>query len=205
MDPVESGSQHHGDQQEEAQPPAEQRKADEERAAMKGCIWIVGIVAIAAVAIAVIATSYRPGDAHQTQPPAVVAEPSFSWSPPGWLLGYWSNADNRVQAAAEPGLLEITLVLDGSVVSATIQEWSDERGDVFAIVHLAQGTSTSTEWGNTSREVLDDGLSYIAKAFTDDGVLVMSMQFRYAGQNTVEATLTFSEGEHYTETLSRDE
>ena len=204
MGTAETGSPRDTDQQAEGtqQPSAEQRKADEERAAMKGCIWIVGMVAIAAVAIAVIATSSRPGE--DPPPEAAVPAPTFSWSPPSWLLGYWSSSDNEVQAAAEPGLLDTTLVGDGSVASATIQEWSDERGDVFSIVHSAQGTINRREWGNTSRELMDGGLVYVAKAFSDDGVLMVSMQFRYAGQNAVEAILTIDEAQHAV-TLRRDE
>ncbi len=136
-------------------------ETNENRALARGWIWIpafavvVGVVILAAVfddgdghtaavAVTVAAPPPAPTPANSAPPATKAATPAPtqestvtvsppSWSPPEWLLGYWSTADGVWQVAAEPGWVDVVIYGDEAMVTYTIEDWSDDRGDVFSL------------------------------------------------------------------------
>lgn len=150
--------------------------------------------AIAVVIMAAATIGY--GDSISLEP---------NWAPPEWLSGYWSDADGAVSVAAEPGYVDVMVEGDSAIVWYTIQDWSDERGDVFMVdIFPNDGESERIEWETAVREYRDAGLTWVAAAINDDGLSVVSLLFHYVDAETVMLLLTVGENQA-SMSLRRDE
>jgi hypothetical protein len=147
----------------------------------RGWIWILAFAAV--VGTATLAAA---------QESTVTVSPP-SWSPPEWLLGYWSTADGVWEVAAEPGWVDVVFYGDESMVTYTIQDWSDDRGDVFSITVTSAGAIDSIEWETNRRRYSDGGMTWVAQALGENGAPVVEMELRSVNADTVTLLLTVGE------------
>ena len=178
-----------------------------------GCGIVLCIVTIAVI-ITVMVTNGREARTSEPPLPAVTEtspQPAIdlsdvppAWIPPEWLSGYWSSSDRSWQAAAEPGFVDVVVSGDEALVTYTIQDWSEQRGDVFTLHTVAGGHQGTVEWEQTVRGYRDDGQVWVAQALNDDGTLAVELSFRHIGADSVMLLVTMG-SDQVAVRLNRDE
>ena len=169
---------------------------------VQGCAITLCLIGLG-VGITLMVTSGRSSPATADTVPTVAAA---SWSPPLWLTGYWSSADDSFLVDAAPGVVAVMAYGDGQVLEYSIQEWSAERGDVFRLEASDGNTRSSGEWEHElTRRGYRDASEWAAQALNDDGTVAVEIAFRLAGAVSIILTVTVGEAEPVAVQLSRDE
>ena len=182
----------------------EQKEEPSRKAVAQGCLITLCLIGLG-VGITLVVTSGRPAPAPPETPPSVAGP---LWSPPLWLIGYWSSEDDSFLAEAEPGVVSVVAYGAGQMLHYSIQEWSADRGDVFKMTASEGGISSSGEWGAdlTRRGYRgDSGQEWAAQALNADGTVAIEIAFRPAGPSAVVLTVTVGGAEPVAVQLSRDE